>query len=110
MPQYFGKLPVTHQPWTTITTVQTVNQNERDISITSGDALLTITILAANLVRVRLAPKGEFIPRRPWAIALNDTEWPPVDFEVQETASTIEIMTEQMRVFDTLPSKERQIL
>ncbi|GAX35200.1 glycoside hydrolase family 31 protein [Nodularia sp. NIES-3585] len=98
MPQYFGKLPVTHQPWTTIGTVQVVNRNERTISFACGDALLTISVLAANLVRVRLAPTGKFIPRRPWAIALDDPEWPIVPFEVRETKATVEIITVQMRV------------
>ena len=77
MQQYFGKLQVTHQAWTTIGTVQAVNKNDRTISFVCGDALLTI--------RVRLAATRQFIPRPSWAIALDDPEWATVPFEVKET-------------------------
>jgi len=31
-----------------------------------------------------LAPTGEFMPRRSWAVTLDDPEWPVVPFEVRE--------------------------
>ncbi|MBW4557587.1 MAG: DUF4968 domain-containing protein [Trichormus sp. ATA11-4-KO1] len=98
MPQYFGQLPVTHQPWTSMGMVQAVNKSASTISFACGDALLTISILAANLIRVRLAPTGEFMPRRAWAVALDDAEWTTVPFEVRETEATVEIETAQICV------------
>ncbi|MBE9049675.1 DUF4968 domain-containing protein [Nostocales cyanobacterium LEGE 11386] len=98
MPQYFGQLPVTNQPWTSIGMVQAVNKSASTINFACGDSLLTISILAANLIRVRLAPTGEFMPRRAWAVTLDDAEWTTVPFEVRETEATVEIETAQIRV------------
>lgn len=103
MPQYFGQLPVNKQPWTNIGTVQFVNQSNQHINFADSEAHLTISVLAANLIRVRLSPTGEFLPRRDWAVTLDDTEWPTIPFEVEKTATTVEIVTEQMRVSVQLP-------
>lgn len=98
MPQYFGKLPTTNQPWTAIGNVQGVNWSNRNIDFDCGNSRLRISILAPNLLRVRLAPTGEFIPRRSWAVVLDDSQWPIFPFEVQDTEAAVEITTEQIRV------------
>ncbi|WP_017318268.1 glycoside hydrolase family 31 protein [Mastigocladopsis repens] len=98
MPQYFGKLPTTDQPWTTIGTVQAVHWNQHNINLECGESRLSISVLAPNLIRVRMSPNGEFMPRRPWAVTLDDTEWTVIPFQVRETDATVEIETEQIRV------------
>lgn len=98
MPQYFGKLPTTDQPWTNIGTVQAVNANKQSITFECGDSRLIISVLAPNLIRVRMSPHGEFMPRRPWAVALDDIEWEVTPFQIRETDTTVEIETEQIRV------------
>ena len=98
MPQYFGQLPTTDQAWTTVSAVQAVSKSEKAIAFQCGGDRLIISILAANLIRVRFAPNGEFIPRREWAVALDDGEWAKVPFEVRENDTTIEIETAQIRV------------
>ncbi len=98
MPQYFGKLPTTDQPWETLGAVQAVEKSDRSVHFQCGEASLTISMLAANLIRVRLAPTGEFIPQRSWAVTRDDAEWFVVPFELQETSEAVEIKTEQMRV------------
>lgn len=98
MPQYFGKLPTTQQPWSRIGVVQSIQRDDRSVNFECGDPCLAITVLAPNLIRVRMAPTGEFMPRRSWAVTLGDAEWPVVPFEVRETESAVEIETEQMRV------------
>ncbi|OUL33472.1 alpha-glucosidase [Nostoc sp. T09] len=98
MPQYFGKLPTTNQPWTTIGCVQAVNWSERTVNFECTNSSFQITILAPNLLRVRLAPTGEFSPRRSWAVTVDDSEWAKVPFEVQDSEAAVEITTEQIRV------------
>ncbi|BBD57956.1 alpha-glucosidase [Nostoc sp. HK-01] len=98
MPQYFGKLPTTNQPWKTVGAGELVNKNERSIYFASGDSRLSISIIAANLIRVRFASTGEFLPRRPWAITMDDSEWEQVFYEIQETDTTLEITTEKIRI------------
>ncbi|BAY10655.1 glycoside hydrolase family 31 protein [Calothrix sp. NIES-2098] len=98
MPQYFGKLPTTNQPWTTIGSVQSVNWSDRTVNLECSNSRLQISILAPNLLRVRLAPTGEFTPRRSWAVTVDDSEWEKVPFEVQDIGAAVEITTEQIRV------------
>ncbi|MCC5607458.1 glycoside hydrolase family 31 protein [Nostoc sp. CHAB 5834] len=98
MPQYFGKLPTTNQPWTTVSNVKAVTSDNNIINFDCGDSCLTISVLAPNLLRVRFAPTGEFMPRRSWAVALDDAEWATTPFTVQENEATVEIETAQIRV------------
>ncbi|QMS88302.1 DUF4968 domain-containing protein [Nostoc edaphicum CCNP1411] len=98
MPQYFGKLPTTNQPWTTVSNVKAVTWDNNIINFDCGNSRLTLSVLAPNLIRVRFAPSGEFIPRRPWAVTLDDAEWATTPFVVQETEATVEIETSQIRV------------
>jgi alpha-glucosidase len=98
MPQYFGKLPTTSQPWTIVDKVQAVNWSDKAVNFDCGNSRLTISVLAANLIRVRWAPTGEFMSRRPWAVTLDDAEWATTPFAVQETETTVEIETQQIRV------------
>ncbi|MEH2166587.1 MAG: glycoside hydrolase family 31 protein [Nostoc sp.] len=98
MPQYFGKLPTTNQPWTSISNVKAVTWDNNIINFDCGDSRLTINVLAPNLIRVRLAQTGEFMPRRSWAVTLDDAEWTTTPFTVRETEATVEIETAQIRV------------
>ncbi|MEG5199587.1 hypothetical protein [Microcoleus sp. A6-C5] len=57
MPQYFGKLQTTEQPWSTIDSVQSIARiDDRTIHFNCGETSLNISILAPNLVRVRMLP------------------------------------------------------
>ncbi|MCY6490166.1 glycoside hydrolase family 31 protein [Leptolyngbya sp. GGD] len=94
MPQVFGKLPTTRQPWISLGNVDHIEKHDRGVILTCGTAKLRLTILAANLVRVQLAPQGEFLPRRSWAVNRPDEEWEQVPFELEEN----EIRTSQIRV------------
>ena len=98
MPQYFGKLPATAQAWVNIGAVEAIETSDRGVHFQCGDSSLIISILDSNLIRVRLAPNGEFMPRRSWAVTRDDAEWSIVPFEVQETADAVEIKTDRMRV------------
>jgi alpha-glucosidase len=64
MPQYFGKLQTTEQPWSTIGSVQSINKTNslrdscasRTIHFNCTNSSLKISILAPNLIRVRMSP------------------------------------------------------
>ncbi len=99
MPQYFGKLPITTQAWSTLGTVQSFEQNERGICIDCGGPRLLISVLTPNLVRVRLAPTGEFFPRRSWAVAQDDDQWELVPIAIEEGEEAIVLKTEQISVY-----------
>ena len=105
MPQYFGKLPTTAQPWSTIEPVETVQKDEHSVQFKCGEAHLILSILAPNLIRVRMSPKGNFLPRRSWAVAKDDNEWPVVSFEYNKTDDNTEIETEQIKISVTKNSE-----
>jgi alpha-glucosidase len=98
MPQYFGQLPTTAQAWTTPDPIDSVQSNARGVDCRSGSARLAVTILAANLIRVRFTPTGDFLPRRSWNVSRDDAEWPVVPVEIAEGEDTIELKTEQLTV------------
>ena len=99
MPQYFGQLPRTEQPWSTIGAVEEVHTDSRGVFCKCGEARVAIEVLAPNLIRVRMSPTGEFMPRRSWAVTKDDPEWPQVQFQVGETDEKVKIETEQIRVY-----------
>ena len=98
MPQYFGQLQTIEQPWLTLGSVQLIEHNERHIRFNCGEPCLVISVLAPNLIRVRMAPSGEIQPRRSWAVAQADEQWSIVPFKIQEKADAIEIETEKLRI------------
>jgi alpha-glucosidase len=102
----FKQLLTTEQPWSVIGAVKSVERSdspestlhEHEVHFECGGPQLKISVLAPNLIRVRLAPTGEFMPRRSWAVTVDDSEWPVVPFEIHETPEAVEIETEQVRV------------
>ncbi|HEY9620772.1 MAG TPA: TIM-barrel domain-containing protein [Crinalium sp.] len=98
MPQVFGKLHSMDQPWSEVGAITSVQTDEQGIHITCGETQLKVIVLADHLVRIRMVPTGEFLPRRSWAVALDDAEWQRVPFEVQETEEAIALQTSQIRV------------
>jgi alpha-glucosidase len=98
MPEIWGKMPITEQPWSTVGEVRGVEHFEQGVELDCDNARVMISILAANLVRVRMAPNSEFLPRRSWATPVADEEWGQVPFELQETSEALELKTEQIRI------------
>ncbi|HEY9800499.1 MAG TPA: glycoside hydrolase family 31 protein [Leptolyngbyaceae cyanobacterium] len=98
MPQYFGQLHTTEPSWTTLGTVQAIEKSDRHLLFHCGEPCLKISVLAANLIRVRVTPTGKFLPRRSWAVTQEDEQWAAVEFEVKEQADVVEITTQQLRV------------
>jgi alpha-glucosidase len=98
MPQYFGQLHTTEPSWTNLGTVQAIEKSDRHILFHCGDPCLKISVIAANLIRVRVTPTGEFLQRRSWAVTQEDEQWQVVEFEVKEQADIVEITTQQLRV------------
>ncbi|MCY7320700.1 MAG: DUF4968 domain-containing protein [Phormidesmis sp. CAN_BIN36] len=97
MPQVFGKLPTTDQPWSILGDLQRFDLEHRHLHLDCGNAQLRISVLSPKLIRVRLAPQG-FLPRRSWAVPCDDEQWEIPKFEVQQTDPAIVLQTDQMCV------------
>ncbi|HEU5103652.1 MAG TPA: TIM-barrel domain-containing protein [Roseiflexaceae bacterium] len=70
----------------------------RTIIFDYGGARIAIAPLAADLLRIRLAPRGDFAPRRSWAVTPPDEAFPQVDFTVDETEAALSLTTAQLVV------------
>ncbi|MBF2073594.1 MAG: DUF4968 domain-containing protein [Synechococcales cyanobacterium C42_A2020_086] len=98
MPEFVGQLPVAEIPWSTLGAVKLIEQNSQAVTFSNGTAQLRLSVLAANLIRVRLAPTGMFLPRRSWSVTRDDDDWLPAAFELQETDAWVELTTAALRV------------
>jgi len=61
MPQYFGKPQTTEQPWSTIGSVQSISKSDRTIHFNCTNSYLKISVLAPNLIRVRMSPNPPLV-------------------------------------------------
>jgi alpha-glucosidase len=78
--------------------VSAVERIERGVALASGPARVEITALAPEIVRVRVAPEGTLLPRRPWAVDRPAGEWPAVPVTLAETDDVVELDTGALRV------------
>jgi alpha-glucosidase len=60
--------------------------------------LLAVTVLASDLLRIRLAPSGSFAARRSWAVTTPDNQFAPAAFTVDQLADASVLTTEQLTV------------
>ncbi len=73
--------------------VLTYERMGQAITLHCQNAAVQITILAANLVRVRLSPTRAFPAPWSYAIAKPDEQWQPAQYELQDTPEQIELRT-----------------
>ncbi|MDJ0736349.1 MAG: glycoside hydrolase family 31 protein [Nostocaceae cyanobacterium] len=97
MPE-FSTPPNHKSAWNAIASVDSMERHSQGIHFNCGNSRLCVSILAANLIRVRFSPTGHFTPRRSWAVTLADEEWDAVSFEVESTEDFVNIETEKIRV------------
>jgi alpha-glucosidase len=81
-----------------VAAIQSFTKDGRSLFLDCGGPRVAITILTPRLVRVRLAPKGSFAPRRSWAVAHADEEFAESPFEIIETADALTLDTGALKV------------
>ena len=82
--------------WHTLGTLDSYRVEENQIILSSGSSVVQLTLLAPDLVRVRLAPTGAFGPDYSWAVI--KTDWPTVKPEVIESNENLRIVTPELEV------------
>lgn len=69
-------------------------QREGNTLVLRGEhARLAITPLTERIIRVRLAPEGSFAPRRSWAVARPDQEFPGAPWALEASEESIQVRT-----------------
>jgi alpha-glucosidase len=63
-----------------------------------GGPLLAVTVLGANVIRIRLAPEGIFAPRRSWGVPRPDEAYPAANIAIAETSERVSVMTDRLLV------------
>ncbi|HEY7983046.1 MAG TPA: glycoside hydrolase family 31 protein [Ktedonobacterales bacterium] len=85
-------------PYTWLGDVTAVERVARGVALASGPARVAITALAPGIVRVRLAPDGTPLPRRPWAVDRPAAAWPDLPLTLREDEDAVELDTGTLRV------------
>jgi alpha-glucosidase len=63
-----------------------------------GGPLLAVTLLSADMIRVRLAPGGIFAPRRSWAVTRPDKAYTPPTVTIEEDSEYITLLSGHLAV------------
>lgn len=70
-----------------------------EIVIQAQTAALKINVLAPDLIRVRLAPDGAFLPDMSWAVV--KTDWPEVSTDINDSPDKLTITTGELSLVIT---------
>jgi alpha-glucosidase len=63
-----------------------------------GGPLLAVTVLEPAVIRIRLAPGGTLAPRRSWAVARPDGDYPPASFSIAQASDRVTVVTDCLHV------------
>lgn len=88
--------PATPHAFTLLGDVLSYRREGQNITLRCANGALQVNVLAADLLRVRLSPSGEFAAPHSYAIAKPDEEWAPAPFTLAETGQAIELRTERL--------------
>lgn len=81
------------ESFTTLGAVRAYAQEGRALLLDCGGPRVVITVLTERIVRVRLAPAGACAPRRSWAVACADEDFPPASFDLEATPAALTLRT-----------------
>ena len=80
--------------WESIRTLDSQAVVGNKITLTAGKAVVRISILASDMIRVHLAPTGVFLPDQSWAVV--KSVWPEIQPIVVRTAEDLRITTQHI--------------
>ena len=69
----------------------------QQVELTCENAMVRISVLAPDVIRVRASPTGRFSPLFSYAIAKDDAAWPPTPFTVEESEDALTIRTARLQ-------------
>ncbi|HEY0607075.1 MAG TPA: glycoside hydrolase family 31 protein [Herpetosiphonaceae bacterium] len=87
-------------------TVRSYQREGNTLLLDCDGPVVAITPLTDRIIRVRLAPEGAFEPRRSWAVARSDEEFPGAGVEISTTEQTLVLETSTLSLRIDLPSSK----
>ena len=88
---------ITHAQWQSISDVDSFHVDGNKVKITAEKSIVELSVLAPDLIRVRAARDGKFLPDE--SVAVVKTDWTSVRFSVDSTAHHIRIRTSGLTVY-----------
>ena len=82
--------------WQSIGNLDSYATEQNGVTLKSGATLVRILILAPDLVRIRVATEGVFLPDQSWAVVKKD--WANVPFEVRDSNDELQLATGELVV------------
>ena len=82
--------------WQSVGNVDSTSRSANQFTFFCGPAAVQLSVLAPDLVRVRLAKEGSFQDDFSWAVT--KTDWVPIEVTVSESSRDLEINTGELRI------------
>jgi alpha-glucosidase len=83
-----------HAQWKTLGNLDSSTLDGSSVMLKSGEVLIKVTPLSADLVRIRVATKGVFEPGQSWAVI--KSEWGNQKFDIRENENELMLSTKEM--------------
>jgi alpha-glucosidase len=89
-------MPTQSEAYMTLGDMIACERSGQSITLHCDNAALQISVLAPDLLRVRLSTSGQFESLQSYAVAKPDQEWPPTPITLLETAESFELRTARL--------------
>jgi len=86
----------TRGQWHGIGSARSVLRDPQGVTLDCQNAQLRVTVLASDLIRVRMHPGKAFGPDESWAVVT--TQWPTVPLEIVEDRTNVRLITPELIV------------
>ena len=87
---------VSHAQWQSIGNLDSYSSDGSAVTIKSGAALVKVSALCVDVVRIRVATTGVFAPDQSWAVVKSN--WGEQKFVIRESNDDLQLMTEEMTI------------
>ncbi|MCX6142157.1 MAG: DUF4968 domain-containing protein [Ignavibacteriales bacterium] len=87
---------VSRAQWQSLGNLESYGSDGSVVTLKSGAAVVRVSALSADLVRIRVAMIGIFAPDQSWAVVKND--WGDQRFDIRESNDDLQLMTKEMTI------------
>ena len=92
----FFAATASHAQWQSFGNLESYGSDGSVVTLKSGAAVVKVSVLSADLVRIRVATTGIFAPDQSWAVMKND--WGEQRFDIRESNDDLQLMTKEMTI------------
>lgn len=82
--------------WQSIGNFESYVSDGSSVTLKSGTAVVKVSAVSADVVRIRVAPKGDFAPDQSWAVVKHD--WGKQKFDIRESDDNLQLVTKEMTI------------